>query len=160
MLSNSMERRAGAEGFSLLELMIAVTIVGILAAVAVPGYFNHMMRSRQTAVVGELMAIKAAQERYFAENGGYAAKMNKLQAGASPVMYAVGGTYTNGDYQYWITPNTSALITDGTIKAKGDPNHDGTFTDEWEVSIDDLNDKPQSTASNEGFAWSSLASLF
>jgi prepilin-type N-terminal cleavage/methylation domain-containing protein len=152
-------------GFSLLELMIAVAIVATLAAVAVPAYYNHMMRSRQSAVVGELMSIKAAQERYYADNGGYAGRMNLLEAGRGKEkarrdindMYAVGGTYTNGDYRYWITSSTNnLLITVGTISADGDPNHDGNFTDAWEVSIQDLNAKPKCTASNEGFAWEKL----
>jgi prepilin-type N-terminal cleavage/methylation domain-containing protein len=150
-------------GFSLLELMIAVAIVAILAAVSIPAYFNHTMRSRQSAVVGELMAIKAAQERFFAENGGYAGRMSRLQAGASndlDDMYAVAGTYTNGDYRYWITPNTIALIRTGFIMAEGDLNHDGNFNDQWRISIDDLEAKPNNTSSNEGFTWSSLGRLF
>ena len=53
------------EGFGFMELMFVVAIVGILAAVSMPAYFNHMMRSRQSHAIGELMAIKAAQERYF-----------------------------------------------------------------------------------------------
>lgn len=150
-------------GFSLLELMIAVAIVSILAAVSVPAYFNHTMRSRQSAVVGELMAIKAAQERYFAENGGYASRMNLLRAGAANVPYAVGATYTNGDYRYWITPFTSVLIIQaGTIRAEGDLNRDGSFNDRWEISIQDLDGKPQhdESGTNEGFAWSSLGKIF
>jgi prepilin-type N-terminal cleavage/methylation domain-containing protein len=156
MLSNSVGRQDGIEGFSLLEMMIAVAIVSVLAAVAVPGYFNHMMRSRQTAVVGELMAIKGSQERYFAENGRYAGRMNLLDK------YLSGGvTYINGDYKYQIvTATPGTLIDAGTIRADGDPNHDGVFSDAWEVSIHNLDDKPKSPSSNEGFTWSSLAHIF
>lgn len=153
-------------GFSLMELMIVVAIVAILAAVAMPAYFNHMMRSRQTAVISELMSIKAAQERFFAERGGYAGRMNALlnpdepDPGKFQYMYAATATYTNGDYRYWVTPDTNSLIRTGTIMAEGDLNHDGNFTDAWEISIDNLDAKPDNTASNEGFTWSSLGNLF
>lgn len=157
--------REKASGFSLVELMIVVAIIAILAAVAVPAYFNHLMRSRQTAVVSELMAIKAAQERFFAERGGYAPKMNTVG-----FEYAPGAIYTSGFYQYWITANTTGLVTSGAItaNAKGDLNGDGNFTDEWEVSIDNLDEKAKPVldpvthepVSAEGFTWSSMANLF
>lgn len=158
MLSLFGVHRRKAAGFSLVELMVVVAIVAVLAAVVVPGYSNHMLRSRQTAVIGELMAIKGAQERYFAENGGYAGRINlldKYQSG--PV------TYTNGYYRYYIIPNTSTLLTTGTIRAEGDLNGDGSFTDIWELSIEGFDDKPKpptGSVSNEGFSWSSLANLF
>lgn len=158
MFSELRERQKKGAGFSLLEVMIAVAIVAVLAAVAVPGYYNHMMRSRQTAVIGELMAIKGAQERYFAENGGYAGRINLLDKYQSEPV-----TYTNGYYRYWITADTSALLTTGTIRAAGDLNGDGNFTDIWELSIESFDDKPKPPAgsvSNEGFSWSSLANLF
>lgn len=155
-MTGAPKKTAGDGGFSLIELMIVVAIIAILAAVAIPAYFNHTMRSRQSAVVGELMSIKAAQERYFADNGGwYAAQVNSLDK------YAVAGTYTNGDYRYWISPTTSSTrIRTGDIMAEGDLNGDGVFSDRWQVSIDDLSGKPQNTSTNEGFSWSSLGKLF
>lgn len=146
-----------SEGFTLIEVIIAVAIVAILAAVAVPGYYNHMMRSRQSAVIGELMSIKASQERYFAENAGYAGKINKLDK-----YLLAGAVYSNAGYDYWITADTEVLIDSGTIRALGDPNGDGADHDGWELSLDDLNDKPKpyDTGGTEGFSWSSLGSLF
>jgi Tfp pilus assembly protein PilE len=139
--------------------MIVVAIVAILAAVAVPGYYNHMVRSRQSAAIGELMSIKAAQERYFATEGEgkYAGKITSLDK------FQVAGTYTNGDYEYWVEPNTSSVKIDtGTIIAFGDPNRDGVSNDKWQVSIDDLSAKPEhvDTGGSEGFSWSSLEHLF
>lgn len=154
MLSFRVGSREKAGGFSLVELMIVVAIIAILAAVAVPAYFNQLMRSRQTAVVGELMAIKAAQEQYFAERGGYAGRINALDK------YKGAAVHTNGYYRYLVTADTSAMILTGTIRATGDLNGDGVFSDIWEVSIDNLDDKPRGISSNEGFKWSGLAKLF
>lgn len=153
-------------GFSLIELMVVVAIVATLAAVAMPAYYNYLMRSRQTTVIGGLMSIKAAQEQFYAERGAYAGKMNTLPSGVKPdgtiIMYAVAGTYSAGGYEYWVTANTTAWITAGTIRALGDPNGDGVAHDGWEVSIDRLEDKPKPyvTGGDEGFGWSSLAHLF
>ena len=145
-------------GFSLLELMIAIAIVAVLAAVAMPAYYNHMVRSRQSEAIGELMSIRAAQEQYFAEEEGrYVGNIGKL-----PKYTGAGDPYTNGDYEYWVEPTTNGWIDSGTIYALGDPNRDGTSNDKWELSIQDLGAKPEhvDTAGDEGFSWSSLANIF
>ncbi len=54
-----------SRGFSLIELMIVVVIIGILAAVAIPAYLNHILRSRQADAYHNLLDIKAAQEVYY-----------------------------------------------------------------------------------------------
>ena len=51
-----------ANGFSLIELMIVVAIVGILATVAIPAYYNHISRSRQAEAAQILLQVKTAQE--------------------------------------------------------------------------------------------------
>lgn len=50
------------KGFTLIELMIVVAIIGILAAVAIPQYQNYVAKSQITRVVGELSALKSAAE--------------------------------------------------------------------------------------------------
>ena len=62
----------GKEGFTLLEVMTVVVIVGILAAVAIPAYLNNVTRSRRSDAFNALETVRAAQEMYRAENGGYA----------------------------------------------------------------------------------------
>jgi prepilin-type N-terminal cleavage/methylation domain-containing protein len=59
------------KGFSIIELMIVVAIVGILAAVAVPSYLKHVHRTRQAEGVHRLLDVKTAQEKYYALNDTY-----------------------------------------------------------------------------------------
>lgn len=61
-----------SKGFSLVELLIVVAIIGILAAVAVPAYYNHILRSRQADAYHNLLDIKAAQEMYYSMYNEYA----------------------------------------------------------------------------------------
>lgn len=58
-------------GFTLVELMIVVVILGILATVAVPQYKSYVYRSKTSEAVGFLAEIKARQESYRADFGQY-----------------------------------------------------------------------------------------
>jgi type IV pilus assembly protein PilE len=64
-------RPARPHGFTLIELMIAVAIIGILAAVAVPQYTNYVTRSRLADASTGLATMRAQMERYFQDNRTY-----------------------------------------------------------------------------------------
>lgn len=58
------------QGFTLIELMIVVAIIGILAAVALPLYSNMINRAKQAADEGIIGALNDASHIYYAENYG------------------------------------------------------------------------------------------
>lgn len=59
-------------GFTLIELMITVAIVGILAAIAYPSYQNYILRSHRSEGMALLSEAAARMERYYAQNSTYA----------------------------------------------------------------------------------------
>lgn len=64
-------RRFNARGFSLIELMIVVVIVGVLAAVALPSYRNHLIKASRSAVQTELLDLASIQEKIFLNSNNY-----------------------------------------------------------------------------------------
>lgn len=71
--SRSMQR-----GFTLIELMVTVAIVGILAAIAYPSYQNYMIKSRRASAQAHLMDIAQRQQQYLLDVRGYAADLATL----------------------------------------------------------------------------------
>lgn len=61
-------------GFTLIELMIAVAVVGILAAIAVPSYQQYIIRGNRAAAQAQMMDIANREQQYFLANRSYADK--------------------------------------------------------------------------------------
>ncbi|RYG38701.1 MAG: prepilin-type N-terminal cleavage/methylation domain-containing protein [Burkholderiales bacterium] len=79
----TLNRRRRSEGFTLIELMVAVVIVGILAAVAYPAFTSFLQRGRRADAAAALSAVVQAQERYRSNRGQYASDLDDLKIAAS-----------------------------------------------------------------------------
>lgn len=123
MKSMKMVKKAQA-GFTLIELMIVVAIIGILAAVAIPAYQNYIKKAKFANVISSTNAVKLAMADCIQNNSSLAtcdtaAKLNVTLPAADANIASVAiaattgvitgtGTTAAGGYTYVITPSVPA----------------------------------------------------
>lgn len=70
-------------GFTLIEVMIVVVIVGILASIAYPSYRNYVLKANRAEGAAHILRILQAQERHYSQNMTYTTALSDLQIDAS-----------------------------------------------------------------------------
>ena len=88
--------RAKRSGFTLVELAVVVVIIGVLAAFAVPRFMASVERSKAAEAFNYLSAVQAAQERYHARQGTYAAELKDLDIKMTVPKYFTPGSVAAG----------------------------------------------------------------
>src|SRR5207302_11440493 len=73
-----MRRRSRWNGFTLIEMLLTMIVVGLLAAVSVPRYRAVRERAYMATMEADLHSLRLAEEMYFAEHGEYAVSVESL----------------------------------------------------------------------------------
>ncbi len=76
--------RMDSKGFTLIEVLVVVVIIGILAAVAIPRFMNARADAMRSSIQSDLRNLLSAQESYHGDAGSYAADISELSTDASP----------------------------------------------------------------------------
>ena len=123
-----------ARGFSLIEIMTVVVIIGILVAIAVPSYQNYLRKGRRAAAQSYLMEVTNAQQQYLMDARAYAPNVATLQ---KPTPTDVGNFYAIGIAVAGPPPSFTITATPSGVQAA-----DGV------LAIDNLGRKTRVVSSN------------
>ena len=117
------------KGFTLVELMIVILIIGILGAVAYPNYTNYVTQARRNEAITLLLEMMQQQERFFTEELTYTQDFTRLGYTINPGTGTVNSE--NGFYLMWAMPcGTEPLVNCVILAAQpqGVQNGDGNIT--------------------------------
>ena len=110
--------RQHAQGFTLIELMITVMVLGILAAIAYPQYGQYVTKARRTEAKAALARVQGAQERYFTVNNKYSSNPADLKVLACAAQTTGSGdTCDQGSHVITIAVTGGADATGYTLTA-------------------------------------------
>ena len=105
-----MQWKQHSKGFTLIELMIVVAIVGILAAIAYPAYTDNTRKARRADAQSVLMGLASAMERFYTENNTYTGAGASGNTGA-PGIYATEAPIDGSTKYYDLTIHDASNTT-------------------------------------------------
>ncbi len=112
MVKTGMQAFRNCKGFTLIELMLVIAIIGILAAIAWPNYQSYLIGARRAEAEADMLKIQLGLEKWRANNNSYTSTLSN-----------VGFTDNNPHYNYAITgaaagdpPTASAYVIRATAQ--------------------------------------------
>lgn len=85
--------RKQISGFTLIELMIVLVIVGILATIALPAYQDYVRKSRRAEAISLMLDLQLTQEKYRANNISYASSLAAMGVNSTYISNQVSASY-------------------------------------------------------------------
>jgi type IV pilus assembly protein PilE len=123
LMRKSCLRNTDGNGFTLIELMIAVAVVGLLAAIVVPSYRDYVRRAALQESFANLSDLRVKLEQFYQSNRNYGGGPCGNDGTADRVSFALGGNFT---YTCALSNANQAYVLTATGSAGGAIGH--TFT--------------------------------
>jgi general secretion pathway protein G len=114
MIERLSQRRKGEGGFTLVELLVVIVILGILAAIVVFAVGGISDKGQTSACAADKASISSAEEAYFAQNTAYTDGAGLVAAGflhANSTLYTATAVNTTTPKTYTIAPATGSKCT-------------------------------------------------
>ena len=116
--SSNQTAQGASSGFTLIELMIVVAILGIIAAIAVPNYTDYVRRGKIVEATNKLADHRVRMEQFFVDTRSYASPPDSTNCGVADPAYAAGSD------AFKVTC-TGASVTTFTVTATGQGSMNG-----------------------------------
>jgi len=138
-MNTNKEMRTPSSGFTLIELMVVVAIIGILAAIAIPAYQDSTMRANRSDAQITLSRLATLQERYYFRTNQYTGDFSDLLSGLANNTTSI--TSDEGFYTIALTATASSWSMTATAT--------GTQADDTECATLTLNNLGGKTSADD-----------
>jgi type IV pilus assembly protein PilA len=129
------------KGFTLIELMIVVAIIGILAAIAIPAYSDYTERAKVSELVTLASACKASVTEYYQAQGTFPNSNDAAGCTSTATDKITGIEVTGDDASGTITVESALSKASGNYILVGTPVSDDDDSVQWDCTTSDIADK-------------------
>jgi type IV pilus assembly protein PilE len=129
--------RARMRGVTLIELMMVITILAIIASIAVPTYRKYLLRAQRSEAKIALLQLQTAQEKFYLQNNTYTDKVTTASTATVPGL-GLPGTSETGKYDLAVT---TLAVGGQSYTATASPRTGGGQTDDKDCANFTINER-------------------